>query len=301
MVILHRVTSGHFVAIVFAAFAATNVAAQGAPRFSIPNSEIHTLAAAPGDEYQIAVGLPRTYGSGERRYPVLVVLDSDIIFGTAAETAAMLVFDGAQELIVVGVGYGDRRSGTLRVRDLTPTVAPEPSVRDSTPDDGPRRGGGAPAFLAFLRERVLPFVEARYRTDTTQRGLFGHSYGGLFALYTLFHAPTTFSRYIVGSPALWWDRRVTFAFEERFSAANRDLAARVFLGGGEQEERPGDVVASRFRMVSNWVELEQRLRGRGYPSLTLDAHLFPGEGHISVVPFLLSRGIRAVYAAPARP
>ncbi|MCX2717543.1 alpha/beta hydrolase-fold protein [Helicobacter sp. MIT 21-1697] len=34
--------------------------------------------------------------------------------------------------------------------------------------------------------------------------LFGHSFGGLFVLYTLLHKPRSFNHYVCASPSLWW-------------------------------------------------------------------------------------------------
>jgi hypothetical protein len=45
------------------------------------------------------------------------------------------------------------------------------------------------------------------------------------------------------------------------------------------------------------------LRVRAYPSLTLSARIFPGEGHVSVIPLVIAWGLRAVwekdFGAPA--
>jgi predicted alpha/beta superfamily hydrolase len=68
------------------------------------------------------------------------------------------------------------------------------------------RSGGAPAFLRVLREEILPFVEETYRTSE-DRGIAGHSFGGLFAAWMLLEAPDLFRRYGLNSPSLWWERR----------------------------------------------------------------------------------------------
>jgi hypothetical protein len=239
--------------------------------------------------------LPRTYHASRSRYPVLLVLDGDVLFPIAAQLAASLGHEDARELIIVGLAAKPITS-EIRVRDLTPTVAPEPRAMDHGPDDGPRTGGGAAGFLTFVREKVMPFIEATYRTEAKERGIFGHSYGGLFALYTLFHAPDTFSRYIVSSPSLWWDQRVTLRFEEEYARTHQDLHARMFMANGELEESSTDVRAATFAQLTNSAELANRLFARKYPSFTLSTHEFAGEAHMTVIPFTISRGIRSLYS-----
>jgi predicted alpha/beta superfamily hydrolase len=71
---------------------------------------------------------------------------------------------------------------TLRARDFTPTRT-----------SGDPNSGGAPAFLDFLEHELIPFIDRTYRTNTSDRGLLGHSLGGLFALYALEQRPRCFS------------------------------------------------------------------------------------------------------------
>lgn len=259
------------------------------------HSEVHTLTSASGTNYELVVALPRTYATSRSQYPVLLILDGDVLFPLAAQIAATLSHEQIRELIVVGLG-AKPITREIRVRDFTPTVAPEPGTIEDGPEDGPRTGGGAEAFLTFIRERVIPFIEANYRTDPIGRGIFGHSYGGLFAVYTLLHAPDTFSRYIVSSPSLWWDQEITLRYEERYARAHRDLRAKVFVGNGELEESSADARSTTFAQLTNAAELIARLSGRGYPSFRLSSHVFAGEAHMTVIPFTLSRGMRALYA-----
>jgi predicted alpha/beta superfamily hydrolase len=70
----------------------------------------------------------------------------------------------------------------VRARDFTPTK----TSREAT-------SGGAAAFLDFLEHEVIPFVDRTYRTIPSDRGLLGHSYGGLFAIYALEQTAGAFS------------------------------------------------------------------------------------------------------------
>jgi hypothetical protein len=54
-------------------------------------------------------------------------------------------------------------------------------------DQNVTRGGfgGSSGVSRFLEHEVIPFVDRTYRTIPSDRGLLGHSYGGLFAIYVI--------------------------------------------------------------------------------------------------------------------
>lgn len=99
--------------------------------------------------------------------------------------------------IIVGIGY-----------PVETAYAPEQRIRDYTfaPEEGKifKHGGGAEDFLKFIRISVKPIMEARYSFNKDKQFLFGHSLGGLFGLYVLFHQPDLFQHYVIASPSIWW-------------------------------------------------------------------------------------------------
>jgi predicted alpha/beta superfamily hydrolase len=72
-----------------------------------------------------------------------------------------------------------------RAFDLTP----EPGI-----DIEGQKLGGAAGFLSFIENQVIPYVDQKYRTIPTERGFLGHSYGGVFGLYTLLNRPHLFQK-----------------------------------------------------------------------------------------------------------
>jgi len=205
------------------------------------------------------------------------------------------------ELIVVGIGYPVGHffdASEFRATDLTPTFVPnyeEISVRESPDWPVPDGNGRAPQFLRFLREELVPLIEEEYRTVPDDRALYGHSYGGLFALHALLQGERAFQRFIIGSPSLWWDDRVSFEHEAAYAAVNDSLPARVFLSVGslEPDEIPDDVPWGG--MVTDYHRLVAVLEQRHYAGLELMTRLFEDEYHTSVVPATISRGIRYIY------
>ncbi len=277
------------------------------PSVTIPSSEVRLLESRHVDqEFELSVALPLSYAGSEKRYPVLYTLDANGMFGLVTETVRLMQLGRElPQLIVVGIGYpvGGHVGHVLalRTRDYTPTESEMLSERTreeisipGLPDEIP--SGGAAAFLSFIREELVPFVDATYRTDPSDRALVGDSLGGLFGLYTLFHEPDSFGRYVVGSPSIWWDGAVTYKYESALAGQTSALPAKVFMSVGSLEE-PGPTDESRdARMVTNVRRLEKLLAERRYDGLELTTHVFDGETHLSVIPATVSRGLRVVFA-----
>jgi len=254
-------------------------------RVTIPNTEVRMVwSSNVGQEYRIFVALPHSYTDADTSYPVLYVLDANWAFGLITETIRLLQL--GEELpvtIVVGIAYPVNDVGEirrLRARDYTPTVDRRPEAVES---DGT---GGAGNYLGFIRQELMPFIQSSYRVNPEDKAIVGSSLGGLFALYTLFHHPDTFNRYIIGSPSIWWDEGVTFAYESGFAANNADLSAKVFISLGALEKED---------MIANMRKLAETLQDRGYDGLELTTYIFEHETHLSVAPAAMSRGLRVVF------
>ncbi len=151
---------------------------------------------ALGAERVINVWTPPSYREGDRRYPVIYLIDGGLaqdfhhISGLAQLGA---IAWQTQEMIVVGVETIDRR------RELAFPVESMPALRTLYPT-----AGESALFRRFLVEEVKPFVEARYRSSG-EDALLGESLAGLFIVETFLKAPTTFDTYIAMDPSTWWD------------------------------------------------------------------------------------------------
>lgn len=253
-------------------------------------------------DYQISVALPDGYSAQNAPYPVLFAADANSQFGTLVETARLASFAREiQDVIVVGIGYpragqGIRAAAADRVLDLTPTA--DQSWVDETARQAqamglpsPRASGGAATFLRFLRDELIPSIELTFNVSHEDRGWYGHSLGGLFGTYALLESDGLFTRFILGSPSLWWDHRALFALEESLAGARDSLPAKVFFSVGMREEEP------KYPMVTDLRAFVKRLQDRKYRRLEMQVQYFEGENHGSVVPATISRGLRYVYAA----
>ena len=272
---------------------------------TLPNTEVRSLSSSTVDqEFRIYVALPLDYQMATDRYPVIYISDANGIFGLVTETVRTLqLFQEVPDMVLVGIGYpvnDFRQALSPRTRDLTPTKDDawiEGLLKLTQGDFTTDGSGGADNFLKFIREELKPFIEANYRIDAEDSSILGHSFGGLFGLYALLHAPNTFKRYIISSPSIWWDREAVFEYEEVHASEHADLPAKVFISAGTLEESmlvPIRGVPARF--VTNIQALATRLQNRGYKNLTLTLHVFEDESHVSGPPGAISRGLRVVFS-----
>jgi predicted alpha/beta superfamily hydrolase len=161
----------------------------------------------------------------------------------------------------------------------------------------PVESGGAAKFLGFIRDELMPFIDAKYPTNPKDRAYWGDSLGGLFGCFVLFTRPDTFNRYIIGSPSIWWAGEDVLKLAEEYGKTHADLPANVFMGVGGLEEV--GALAS-FRMVTDVFRLEGMLRAKKYPGLQLTTRVFPDESHTTVAAMNLIRGLVSVFG-PAAP
>lgn len=252
-----------------------------------------------GRDYQVFVQLPPSYDQEpDRRYPVLYVTDADYAFPIIRQIGRRVNLDGpvVEEFILVGLSYAAGDSGTVsRNRDYTPTA------------NGPSRAssvlhGQGPAYQTYLKTRVLPFIEDRFRADPARRVLLGHSYGGLLGAQILFTDPTLFQGYVLGSPSFWFDRRHMMGVEQTYARTHDDLPAEVFMYvGGYEGPGPGARYSTGADMVGDMRAMERALKSHAYPGLTVSSVVLEGEDHLTVAPVGFTRALMAVLPARAAP
>ncbi|MEW6751930.1 MAG: alpha/beta hydrolase-fold protein [Candidatus Latescibacterota bacterium] len=247
------------------------------PRYGLFNTEIRFLHSEHvGRLFKVFVNLPRQYQQEpERRYPALYVLDPAAHFGMFTDIQRLLE-DGRrlEPVLTVGIGYESIVLDTLsryRTIDMLPTPNPN------------GLGGGAPLFLRFVEEELIPYIQSQYRVDPARRALWGGSYGGLFGAYVLLERPELFTGYMLNSPVLAHDNGLLFRYEEELATARRDLPARVYMAAGGLE--PAEWMLEPLR------EMERRLRSRRYPGLELQVDVVEGEDHFTVAPTGITRGL----------
>jgi uncharacterized protein len=258
-----------------------------------------------GSDYQLRIRLPASYRAGQERHPVLVVLDAEVSFGLAGDTAAleaiwsrtpwaMQARAPLPELIVVGVALpGLAENQVRRNYEYMPALnldeVPEPAATQlkAVVERGYRQGG-APQFLEVMRQEILPTIDRLYRTDTRRRILFGQSAGGTFCCYTLLTQPDTFTDYILVSPGL--PDETLFRLEAQWADSHDDLRAGVFIAAGGRE------VMDPLNILSRTARFVEALQVRNYPNLRLRTWFIPDASHVQTAAPSIARGLNELLA-----
>jgi predicted alpha/beta superfamily hydrolase len=246
-----------------------------------------------GNTYHLYVSLPMHYSPLDTmHYSVLYMLDGNYWFPVAHSARYLLDFGNEiEQVIIVGIGYNweysiepmfySRMTDYLPFKDISFDTS---SYWKSFVGGRTLSSGGGPAFLNVLRKEIIPFIDNQYKTNH-DRGIFGHSGGGLFSAYCLFTATDIFQRFGIFSPSLWLKNNEMFKMEKSFSKQHNTLNAKVFMAVGGLEGF----------MVTDMTAFADSLKRHNYKGLILTKHIFEDEDHLSVYPAILSRGLRVLY------
>lgn len=219
-------------------------------------------SAVLGEARRINVYTPASYHtSSAERFPVLYMPDGgvDEDFVHVVQTVDSLVALGRiRPVLVVGIPNTERR------RDLT---GPTRFAADSA--IAPRVGGAA-AFRRFLRDELIPAIDARFRTSS-ERAIIGESLAGLFILETFLVEPTLFDHYIALDPSVWWDGGSLVATAQARLAAAARSPRTLYLASTDVAE----IAAGVERMSA-------ALRASAPPGLTWTVEPHPELTHATI-------------------
>jgi len=144
---------------------------------------------------KIYIQLPASYDPDmNQKYPVVFVLDGEIFLPTVNDVQNYYSGGFIPEMVLVGISNEKNR-----LRDLTTSRI---STKYGMPFNA--RNGEADNFNKFLEKELIPYIEDKYPV-TNYRTFIGHSYGGLFVVYTLLYHSELFANYIAIDPSLDWD------------------------------------------------------------------------------------------------
>ena len=278
----------------------------------IVDTTVHDLAPAHGGEpWRIFLHVPAK-PAPEAGWPVLYMTDGNAVIGTAVDVvraqASYPAGTNVSEGVIVAIGYPvDGAYDPLRRSwDLGPPPGKTyPPFYDGTPEV---RTGGAGAFLAFVEDELKPWVASRASIDSGRQALYGHSFGGLFALYALFTRPFAFQTWIAASPSIYWEDRAIDRFLEGFEAAVPDgLATNMILSAGEYETEKlapfqigADDEEKRLaqKKLTRTDEFARAMAERldALSGVRASFELHASENHMSILPVTVNRAVQAAFA-----
>ena len=240
-----------------------------------PAFTLHSPETA--SDYSIFVSAPEiTQSPGP--WTAVLFMDGDDQFDAAVQSyRTQRAAQRVPALLLIGVGYGASytKPGNHRGRDYTPTAhADEPG------------GGGADAFLSFLRDTLWPEMGRRYPLRDDIRGIAGHSLGSLLVLHAMWREPPFFTHYLASAPSIWWDNRSILRIAAERHARDPQLHAHLFLGVGSSD------TAS---MTRDLTLLDQQLQERPFIGLRVTTRRFTGRNHFNVLPDAFRAGLTTLF------
>ena len=237
-----------------------------------------------GENRILNIYLPEGYIPNDTtRYPVVYLLD-----GSADEdfihTVGLFQFntfswiDRVPKSIIIGIATVDRR------RDFT-----FPSTIESEKKNFPTTGH-SDKFISFLEEELKPFINNKYKTNSSAM-LIGQSLGGLLATEILFKNPSLFDKYLIISPSIWWDNG---------SLLNRPISkiesisqkTSVYIAVGKEGLTPSE--QPRVMEVDANLLVEKLIKSKNKNIQVLFDYL-PDEDHATISHQALFNGLRKLY------
>lgn len=278
------------------------------------NHERFEVFAEGLGRYVIDVSVPQGYQQIERRLPVILVTDGNILF----DIVQVLVHGGFARQgsllppsIVVGVGYpaDEGNAGWYARRNFDfhgPWAMTDPlgqtlhrifgmlKAAEGKPELE-MHAGGYDRFMAFLRDELLPSLASRFPIDPAGRHtLIGDSSGGHFALRALYDPTSPFQRYIVISPGFGSAEGSIQKAEADYAASHGDLDADLFVccGQVEVDQQPMSALC-RFGSGITWIAEQFALRQ--WPGSRVHWEIMNNEDHASIPTRAIAAGLRSVH------
>lgn len=147
------------------------------------------------------VQLPTSYEPGSnQKYPVCYILDGEMLLPTVHNVQEFYSGGYMPEMVLIGIVNDHDRTKNLTIS----------KIKNYDGKSWNENTGGASDFIQFIEKELIPLVEQKFPV-TSYRTLIGHSYGGLFTIYTLLNYPELFSNYLAIDPSLDWDGQAILA------------------------------------------------------------------------------------------
>jgi predicted alpha/beta superfamily hydrolase len=235
------------------------------------------------EERVLNIYLPEGYNPKDTvTYPVVYLLDGsadeDFIHVTGLYQFNNFAWiDRVPKSIIVGIANVDRK------RDFTfPTTVEGEKKKMPT-------SGHSDKFIRFLEFELQPYIQNRYKTNTSKT-IIGQSLAGLLATEILLNKPALFDKYIIISPSLWWDNGSLFKVNLQELRNKTD----VYIGVGKEGLAPS---AEPHVMEVDANLLVEKLKRSKAALLQVHFDYLPAEDHATVTHQAVFNALRILYPA----
>lgn len=263
------------------------------PKERIGNKPDHIISSKIMEkDYLIHMSFPKNYSTKDTiTYPVLYVLDGKSTYRYF--NSSNIDFEKIEDVILVGISHkvNGIESRINRFNDYTPyrdTLSERKFEKKFGIQKGTIKTGGAGKFLECIKKEIVPFINKHYKTNS-DRGISGHSLGGLFTAYCFLNSDNYFSRFGINSPSFQLNEEIFLdpAIIKFTNSETWDIEpTKVFISTGEDESP---------MMVSNMIKFSLYLKKRNYENIDINWRIYRNESHTSVIRSSLNGTLTTLY------
>jgi predicted alpha/beta superfamily hydrolase len=215
------------------------------------------------DKFVITVRKPAGFSANKSYHHVYMTDGSigigDYVFGKNPSWAATI----PANCVIIAISHiGDWHE--KRSRDFIPSDSSKNSSENF---------GKASLFYLFMKNELIPKIEKKL-TNKKDRSFIGHSFGGLFCLYTLLKPDKLFDKHFAISPSIWANYYELDKLEEKYAKASRSLNASITLYVGGLEFLNKVLYSTR--------DFYNRMLKRKYTGLAIDKIEIGNANHFSI-------------------
>ncbi len=223
------------------------------------------LEYSAGYNKRITIWTPVGYDANDKtkKYSVLYMTDGQNLFGTdencspneweVDETVLSYMQNGGDGIIVVGIDNANDK----RDSELTPDIG------DVVPNYnyGGFKNGTGEAYSKFVVEKVIPYVDANYNTNSI-RGIAGSSSGGIESFYIGMENMDKFNYIGAISPAFLLYNEATWnTYLSKFDFTDESKLPRIYFFNGNSKND-----SLEQELYPNAVAMQGWMEKKGYPS-----------------------------------
>lgn len=250
------------------------------------DKKIDLYSEAVKDSFYISVQLPnKYYEKPDKKYPVVYIVDANFYFPMLSEVIEQYQVAGLlPSMILVGIGYKSFAAmDSLRERDyLYPA---------SIPSDEMKAVGGGKNFNHFVVNQLIPHIDANFRTDTGNRTLMGHSFGGYFSLYALLNQSesnqATFKNIASASPSLWYNNFYLNQLSATLKNRKNQNHLNLYLTVGGLEDPTWNINPAK--------KLADEISKAQQPNLNLHYTVYNDLDHMDVAMISFTKALQEFY------